>query len=436
MSLISSEKTGTNEYTLKIAIDGETFAAEVNKIFNKEKGKIQIPGFRKGKAPKQFIQQYYGEKVFFDDALDNLFPDVYSEAVKEAGIQIVSRPYDFDAEKFELDGVEFTVKVEVKPVIELKEYKGLTATKAEVSVSDEDVEHELEHMREHEARILDVDDRAAAMGDTANIDFEGFKDGVAFAGGKGEGYDLELGSGSFIPGFEEAIVGHNVGDEFDLDITFPEDYGAEDLAGKAVVFKVKVNSITTKELPELDDDFAKDVSEDADTLDELKKSIKDDITNRKQADADRSFKNAILTKLADCVEAEIPNGMIESNIDNQVQQFEYSLMNQGISLEQYLKYTGGDEQMMRDSLRDSAEASVRVDLALEKIAELENIEISDEDLDAEYAKLAEMYGMEADKIKEMIPAESLKDDLLKQKTSDFVVANAVAEAVEETAEEE
>lgn len=428
MSLISAEKTGTNEYTLKISIAGEVFSAAVTKAFNKNKGKFQVPGYRKGKAPRHMIEKMYGSGVFYEDALDDVFPDVYKAAVEEAGIDVVSAPFDFDVSEIGPDGVEFSVKAEIKPVIELKEYKGLTAEKAEVEVTDADVDHELGHMREHEARIIDVDDRAAAMGDTANIDFEGFKDGVAFDGGKGESYDLELGSGSFIPGFEEAVVGHSVGEEFDIDVTFPEDYGAEELAGAPVVFHVKINSLTMKELPELDDEFAKDVSEDAETLDDLKKSIREDLEKRRQESADRSFRNAVIAKLADCVEAEIPNSMIESNIDSQLENFKYQLMNQGLSIEQYLQYTGATEEVMRESMRDSAESSVKVDLALEKIAELEGIDVTDEDVGAEYAKMAEMYGMDVEKIKEIVAPDMIKGDLLKQKTADFVVENAVVEA--------
>ena len=436
MALISAEKTGSYEYTLKLSIDGETFSAEVTKVFNKEKGKIQIPGYRKGKVPRNVIEKMYGKGVFYEDALDELFPDVYKAAIEEAGIDVVSAPYDFSADKIDLDGVELTVKVEVKPEFEIKEYKGLVAEKAEVSVSDEDVAHELEHLREHNAREIDVDDRAAAMGDTANIDFEGFKDGVAFDGGKGEGYDLELGSGSFIPGFEEQIVGHNIGEEFDIDVTFPEDYGAEELAGVAVVFHIKLNSLTVKELPELDDDFAKDVSEDAETLDDLKKSITEDLTKRRQENADRAFRNAVITKLADCVECEIPESMIKASIDSQIEQFKYQLANQGLSYEQYLQYIGADENVMRDSMRESAITSVRVDLALEKIAALENIEVADEDVEAEYTKMSEMYAMDIEKIKEIVSADDIKADLVKQKATDFVVENAVAEAPAANTDEE
>jgi trigger factor len=427
MALISAEKISGIQYEIKLNIDGETFGAAINKVYNREKGKIQVPGFRKGKAPKHFIEQYYGENVFYEDALDEVFPEAYKDAVKDIKETIVSSPFDFDIDSISKEGVELSFKVEVKPEIELKEYKGLTAEKAEVEVTEENIEHELEHMRQHHARIIDIDDRAAAIGDTANIDFEGFVDGVAFDGGKGEGYDLELGSGSFIPGFEEQVVGHNVGEEFDIDVTFPAEY-KEDLANKDAVFKIKLNSIKFTELPELDDEFAKDVSEDADTLDELKKSIAEEIKTRKSESADRSFRNDIITKLADCVEAEIPNGMIESAVEEQIANFKSSLAQQGLSVEMYMQYTGMDLESMKASMRPSAETSVKVDLALEKIAELENITVSDEEIDAELSKAAEMYGMELEKIKEIIPAEYVKIDLLNRKATDFVVENAVAEA--------
>ena len=312
-------------------------------------------------------------------------------------------------------------------MIELEGYKGLEAEKPEVKeATDEEIDAEIDRMRNENARMLDVDDRAAQDGDTANIDFEGFVDGVAFDGGKGDSYDLVLGSGQFIPGFEEQIVGHEIGDEFDVNVTFPEQY-AEELAGKAAVFKVRLNALKLKEIPELDEDFVKDVSE-FDTVEELRADVKSGIEKRREESANRAFENNVLSALGDIVDAEIPDAMIQTAIDRNIRDLEYNINMQGLDLKTYLQYFGMDEEKLREQYEDKAEKDVKVDLALEKIAELENFEVSDEDIEAEYDKLATSYGMEIDKVKAAVSADALKSELLSRKASEFVVAAAVAVA--------
>ena len=374
--LNSAEKTGTNEFTVDFTISAEDFAAAVTKAYHKNKNRINVPGFRKGKAPKAIIEKMYGENVFYDDALEIAFPDAYDKALEEAGIVGIDNPFDFDIQEVGKDGAHIVCKVTVKPEIEIDGYKGLSAVKEAVEVTDEDVDADLERKRNDNAREITVEGRAAENGDIANINFEGFVDGVAFEGGKGEDHDLELGSGSFIPGFEDQIVGHNIGDEFDVNVTFPEEY-TEELAGKDAVFKVKLNGIKTKELPELDDEFAKDISE-FDTLDELKADVRKTLEERRQTSADRAFDSAIFDKLAELVTAEIPQCMIDRTTDNMVSEMRYNIEAQGIPFDQYLGYLGMTEQSLRDTYKDRAEKEVKTELALEKIAELEGVEVTAE----------------------------------------------------------
>lgn len=437
MALKASEKTGVNEYTLTITIDGEKFESAVVKVYNKQKNKINVPGFRKGKAPRTYIEKLYGTGVFYEDALDDIFPEVYSEALEASGVDAVSAPFDFDVAQIGKDGVEFSVKVSSKPEIVLGEYKGMEAEKTEPApVADEDIDAEIAKMQEENSRLIDIDDRAAQNDDIANIDFEGFVDGVAFDGGKGEGYDLTLGSGTFVPGFEDQIAGHNAGDKFDVNVTFPEQY-VEDLAGKEAVFKVTLNSIKVKELPEIDDDFAKDVSE-FDTVTELRDDIKKNLEENRKKASDSAFESAVLLKLAELVDAEIPEAMVESAIDKNLREFEYRLNMQGMDLKTYAQYFGGDVSVLRDQYRDKSEKDVRIDLALEKIIKDENIEVSEDDINAEYDKVADMYKMELEEVKKAIPEADLKEELAMRKAVEFVVAGAtpVAPKKEEEAEKE
>ena len=433
MALKASEKTGVNEYTLTITIDGDSFENAVNKVYHKQKNSINVPGFRKGKAPRAYIEKMYGTGVFYEDALDNLFPEVYGDALKESGVDAVSSPFDFDVVTIGKDGVEFTVKVSSKPEIKLGDYKGIEAEKDVVAeVTDEDVDHEISHMQEENARMIDVDGRNAENGDIATIDYEGFVDGVAFAGGKDEGHDLTLGSGTFIPGFEDQIIGHAIGDSFDVNVTFPEQY-TEELAGKDAVFKVKLHGLKVKELPEADDDFAKDVSE-FETIDELKADIRAKMAADREAQADRGFENNVLLKLADLVEAEIPDAMIENAIDKNMRELEYRLQMQGFDLQNYAKYFGGDVSSLREQYRERSEKDVRIDLALEKISTDENIEVSAEDLEEEYKKLADAYHMDVDEVKKAVGEDALKEELLMRKTAEFV-KNAAKPVAPKPAEE-
>ncbi|MGN1478572.1 MAG: trigger factor [Acutalibacteraceae bacterium] len=432
MMLKSANKTETNTYTLEVSISGEDFKAAILKAYNKQKGNISIPGFRKGKVPLVMVERYYGKGVFYEDALEILYPDVVSDAIKESGIDAVSAPYDLDVSKIDETGVEMTMKVTVKPEIEVGEYKGLTAVKDDTAVGAAEVKKELENLRERNARIVTVEDRAVEKDDITVIDFEGFVDGVAFEGGKGEDFELTIGSGQFIPGFEDQIISHNTGDEFDVNVTFPEQYTPE-LAGKDAVFKVKLNEIKKKELPELDDEFAKDVSEDADTLAALKKSIKADLTKAKKEKVDKDFESALLEQLAQGVKGEIPEVMYDNKVEEEINNFSQRLAQQGMSLDIYLQYTGMDMDKLKESFREGAVKQVKLMLAVEKIAKLENIDATDDEVEAKYNEMAEMYKMEADKLKGFIPAEDIKTDLINGKAVQLVVDNAVAQAPEKPA---
>ena len=422
--LKSAEKTGVNESSITLTVSAEAFEKAVNKVYNQQKGKINVPGFRKGKAPRSLIEKMYGADVFYNDALDLVFPDEYAAAVDEASLDVVGNPFDFEIKSIGKDGAELFFKVSTKPVITIDGYKGITAYKASEEVTDADVDAEIEKLRKQNARSVEVEGRAVENGDIAVIDFEGFVDGEAFDGGKAEAYELTIGSGSFIPGFEEQIIGHNAGDEFDVNVNFPEEY-AEELAGKAAVFKIKLNAIRAEELPELDDELAKDVSE-FDTLEELKADKRKTLAEQKADRVKSDFENGIYDKLAALVTEEIPQCMIDSAVDNMVNQFKYSVEQQGISFEQYMGYLGMTEDSIRDMYKDRAEKEVKIDLALEKIAELEGFEVSEDEINAEYARLAGVYGVDEDTVKKAIYADSIKKDLLGKKASELVINSAVA----------
>ena len=432
MSLKSCEKIEANVYAVEISLEGDAFKAAVSKAYAKTRGKYNVPGFRKGKAPKHIIETYYGKEAFWYDAIDAEYGALYEAAVKEAGIDPVAAPYDDEIVDLSENGFTIKFKVTVKPEVELKAYKGIKAEKEKVTVKKAEIKAEVEKALEKDSKLVAVEGKAAKKGDIATIDFEGFLDGVAFDGGKGEGYDLELGSGSFIPGFEEQVIGHKVDEEFDIDVTFPEDYGSEELAGKAVVFKIKLHKIMKKELPKYDDEFVKDVSE-FDTVADYEKHLEEEIKARKEAAADRAFENAVMDTLVDNVIAEIPAVMIEKEIDNQINEFEYRLRSQGLQLDMYLQYLGMDVAALRDSYKDGAEKQVKLRLALEKVAALESIEISDEDVDTELKTYADAYGMPIDKIKTLISADDVKADLACRKAMDIVKDTAVAGAKKKAA---
>ncbi len=425
--LKSCEKIEANVYALEIALEGDAFKAAVTKAYTKTRGKYNVPGFRKGKAPKHIIETYYGKEAFWYDAVDAEYGALYEEAIKEAGISPVAAPHDDELSEINENGFTIKLKVTVKPEVELKAYKGIKAEKEKVTVKKAEIKEEVEKALEKDSKLVAVEGKAAKKGDIATIDFEGFLDGVAFEGGKGESYDLELGSGNFIPGFEEQVIGHKVDEEFDIDVTFPEEYGAEELAGKAVVFKIKIHKIMKKELPKYDDEFVKDVSE-FDTVADYEKHLEEEIKARKEAAADRAFENAVLDTLVDNVVADIPAVMIEKEIDNQISEFEYRLQAQGMQMEMYLQYLGMDIAALRDSYKEGAEKQVKLRLALEKITELEKIEISDEDADTELKSYADAYDMPLEKVKALVAIDDVKADLACRKAMDIVKETAVAGA--------
>ncbi len=432
MSLKSCEKIEANVYAVELSLEGDAFKAAVTKAYAKNKGKYNVPGFRKGKAPKHIIETYYGKEVFWYDAIDAEYGALYEEAITEAGLEPVAAPHDDEIADISENGVTIKFKVTVKPEVELKAYKGIKAEKEKVTVKKAEIKEEVEKALEKDAKLVAVEGKAAKKGDIATIDFEGFLDGVAFEGGKGEGYDLELGSGSFIPGFEDQVIGHKVDEEFDIDVTFPEDYGSEELAGKAVVFKIKLHKIMKKELPKYDDEFVKDVSE-FDTIADYEKSLEEEIKTRKEAAANRAFENAVLDTLVENVVADIPAVMIEKEIDNQISEFEYNLRAQGLELEMYLQYLGMDVAALRENYKEGAEKQVKLRLALEKIVALENIEIADEDVETELKSYADAYGMPIEKIKSLVSVKDVKADLACRKAMDLVKETAVAGAKKKAA---
>ena len=425
MSLKETKKLETNRYQLEILIDGEKFREAIKEAYKKNGKKINVPGFRKGKAPLHIVETFYGAEVFFEDALNLLYNDAVEEAINESGLKVIDDKMDFDLVSISKeDGVDFKVSLTTYPEITLKQYKGLKAEKQPVKVEAAEINAELKSLAERNARMISVEDRAAKKGDTAVIDFEGFVDGKAFDGGKAEGHSLELGSGQFIPGFEDQIIGHNIGDEFDVNVEFPKDYGAKDLAGKPATFKVKLHEIKIRELPQIDDEFAKDVSE-FDTLKEFKADLKKKALERKQKAAEEAVENDLVQQIVDGIEGEIPEAMFEKRLNQSVEEFAYRLQSQGMDFDTYLKYTGGNIDDFKKSFRPQAEMQVKYRLALEKIVELENIKADDESIEAEYKKLAEGYGIEADKVKAAIPQSEIEKDVAVGKAIDFVKANAV-----------
>lgn len=435
MSLKETKKIETNRVQLEIVIDGEKFREAIKEAYRKNGKKINVPGFRKGKAPLSMIETYYGVEVFYEDALNLIYSDVVDEAIKEAGIKTVDDKTDFELVSISKeDGVDFKVTVTTYPEIELGEYKGLKAEKMAVKVDAAEVNAEVKAMAERNARMVSVEDRAAKKGDTVIIDFEGFTDGVAFDGGKAEGHALELGSGQFIPGFEEQIIGKKIGDEFDIDVTFPEEYGASELAGKPAVFKIKLHEIKVRELPAIDDEFAKDVSE-FDTLKELKADIKKKALERKKKAAEEAVENDLVNQIVESIKGEIPEAMFEARLNQSVEEFAYRLQSQGMDFKTYLQYTNSSLDDFKATFRPQAEMQVKYRLALEKIVELENITATEAELDERYATLAENYGVEVDMVKSAIPATEVEKDIAVGKAIDLVKANAVITEVDPKADE-
>ena len=424
MNVKNIEKNG-NQATIVVEIDKELMEKGVNAAYMKARKQIMIPGFRKGKAPRKMIEAMYGAHVFYEDGLEEIFPEVYQFAVIEQDVKAIGRPSLTDMNINEDGSVTLTLTTDVYPEVTLGQYKGLEVEKAEATVTDEQVQAELDRMAQNVASTETVE-RAAQMGDTANIDFEGFDNGVPFDGGKGDNFDLKLGSGSFVPGFEEQVVGMAAGEEKDIDITFPEDYHAE-LAGKAVVFHVKVNKVTATTVPAQDDEFAKDVSE-FETLDELKADIRAKALENAEKQINSVFEQACVDKAAENTTVELPNALIEAELDNQMERMAYQLQMSGYSMEQYAKMMGGDLSTMRNAFRPGAEKQAKVNVTLAKIAEVEEITVTDEDLEAEFNAMAEQYSMDVAKIKEMVPVDEIKTGLQTRKAVKVIVDSAVAVA--------
>ncbi len=424
MNVKSIEKKG-NEATIVVEIDKELMEKGVNAAYLKARKQIMIPGFRKGKAPRKMIEAMYGAHVFYEDGLEEIFSEVYDFAIAKQDLKAIGRPSLTDMQISEENIVTLTLTTETYPEVTLGQYKGLEVEKAAAEVSDEQVQAELDRMAQNVASTETVE-KAAEMGDTANIDFEGFDNGVPFDGGKGENFDLKLGSGQFVPGFEEQVVGMTAGEEKDIDITFPDDYH-EGLAGKSVVFHVKLNKVTVTNVPELDDEFAKDVSE-FETLEELKADIRAKAMEQAEKQINSTFENAAVEKAAENVTVEMPKALIESELDTQMERFAYQLQMSGYSMEQYAQMMGGDVNTMRNAFRPAAEKQAKISVTLEKIAEVEGITVTDEDIEAEFEALAKQYELEAAKVKEMVPVEEITASLKTRKAVKVIVESAVAVA--------
>ena len=433
MSVKSCEKLEKSKVALTIEVGAEEFEAAVNKAYLKMRGKMSIPGFRPGKAPRKIIEGMYGAEVFYEEAVNIVLPQAYEAAVKEQELDVVGYP-EVDLENCGKEGVTFKCTVAVYPEVKLGQYKGLEAPKAEVKVMAADVNARLKEMADRNSRLVSVE-RAVKKNDTANIDFEGFDNGVAFEGGKGENFDLEIGSGSFVPGFEEQLIGMKAGQEKEIDITFPENYTPE-LAGKPVVFKVKINEVKTKEVPAIDDEFAKDVSE-FDTLKELKADMKKKMTEERKIAAQQAFEDALMKKVADGIEADIPEEMVKAQAERMLEGFKQQLGSQGISFEQYLQMTGMTNEAFLAQAHQPALDQVRMDLAVEAIVKAEGLEASDEDVENEMKNIAEKYGMDPESVKKYLPADQVKEQVIREKVIKVVADAGVAVApVEEEKKEE
>ena len=413
-----TKKEEANSYELTVSVDGETFEKAINAVYKKQVKKINVQGFRKGKAPRRIIEKMYGTEVFYDDAMQDCYPDALYDAAKEADVKIVGVE-SLEALEAGKEGFTFKVTIVVEPTMEIKDYKGLEIEKKSTEVTDELVNEELDKVRERNSRMVTVEDRPAQNGDTAVIDFEGFVDGEAFEGGKAENYNLSLGSGNFIPGFEEQIVGHSTGEEFSINVKFPDEYQAEELKGKDAEFKINLHEIKAKELPEVDDEFVQDVS-DKETVDEYKAELKETVANRLKDEAEKDVDDQIADKLIDLLEGEIPEAMFDNQANDMVRDFEMRLRSQGMDMQTYMQYMGMDVNALKDMYRKDAEKRVKLRLALQTIADKENVEVTEADLDDEYSKMAEAYKMDVEKVKAAVPADSLTEDVRVQKALDIV----------------
>ena len=424
MSLKATNNVETNKYELEIEISAEKFEEGIRKAYQRDKNKIQISGFRKGKAPRKLIEREYGAEVFFETAVNILYPEEVDNAVKESGLEIVARPEVEITDISKESGVKIKATVITKPEVEISDYKGIEVEKEVKTVTDEDVDKQADALREKNARVITVDDRAAEMGDDVVIDFEGFKDGVAFDGGKAEDFALGLGSGQFSPGFEEQVAGHNIGEEFDINVSFPEDYQVEDLKGAPVVFKIKLKGITKKEIPELDDEMVKDATE-FDTVEEYKADVRKKLEEHAQHHADHDVEDALMDKVVEKMTAEIPQVMFDNRVNEMMMDLEQRLAPQGITMEMYCKFTGQDIETVKKAYKEQAEKQVKLRLALEKIAKLENIEVTDDEAAQEMQKIADQYKMKLDEVKKYISEEDVKKDIAVGKAVELVKDSAV-----------
>ena len=424
MSLKATNNVETNKYELEIEISAEKFEEGIRKAYQRDKNKIQISGFRKGKAPRKLIEREYGAEVFFETAVNILYPEEVDNAVKESGLEIVARPEVEITDISKESGVKIKATVITKPEVEISDYKGIEVEKEVKTVTDEDVDKQADALREKNARVITVDDRAAEMGDDVVIDFEGFKDGVAFDGGKAEDFTLGLGSGQFIPGFEEQVAGHNIGEEFDINVSFPEDYQVEDLKGAPVVFKIKLKGITKKEIPELDDEMVKDATE-FDTVDEYKADVRKKLEEHAQHHAEHDVEDALMDKVVEKMTAEIPQVMFDNRVNEMMMDLEQRLAPQGITMDMYCQFTGQDIETVKKAYKEQAEKQVKLRLALEKIAKLENIEVTDDEAAQEMQKIADQYKMKLDEVKKYISEEDVKKDIAVGKAVELVKDSAV-----------
>ncbi|SFD58696.1 trigger factor [Lentibacillus persicus] len=422
------EKQEGNQGVLTIEVSSDEFDKALDQAFKKVVKDVQIPGFRKGKVPRKIFESRFGVESLYQDAVDIVLPEAYTKAVEETEIEPIEQP-EVDIEQIEKGkDLIFKATVNVKPEVTLGEYKGLEVEEETVEVTDEDVDHELEHQREHHAELIVKEEGTVEEGDTVVMDFEGFIDGEAFEGGKGEDYSLEIGSGQFIPGFEEELIGKNSGEDTEVKVTFPEDYHAEHLAGKDAVFSVTIHDIKTKELPELDDEFAKDVDEEVETLDELKEKKKEELQSQREQEAENQKRETLIEKASDNAEVEVPDAMVESELDRMLQEFEQRLQMQGMTLDMYYQFSGQDKDALKEQMREDAEKRVKTNLTLEAIFYAENLEVTDEDVDEELSNMASMYGTDVDQLKQMLGGntDALKEELKSRKSIEFLEEHSKA----------
>ena len=430
MEVISNNNTGTNTVELEVKVDGAAFEEALQQAYLKRRKNIQIAGFRKGKATRKMIEAKYGETFFYETAINAIYQKTVNDAIEDQKLEVVDIPDTKVTDVSRENGVTFNITLTVKPEVTIDGYKGLKIEKSVKTITDEDIDKEIERVRENNARIIDVDDRPTEKGDTVIFDFEGFVDGNGFEGGKAEKFTLELGSGRFIPGFEDQMIGKSIGEDFDVNVTFPEDYNAKELAGKPAVFKCKIHEIKSKELADLDDEFAKDVSE-FDTLDEYKADVKERMQKSASERADMDAENKISEKIAELVQGEIPDAMVENRVNDMLREWEYRNRYAGVTLKDYLKYSGMTLDKFKESFRAPAATQVRLRLGLEKIAELENVAVTDEDLEKQYQQLADEHKRKIEEVKELIKPESLSVDIKVEKVFDIVKESAEITEVEE-----